>query len=301
MVGATLVFARKFSRTRFPSWLKGYPITICVGVPTVLNFLLEEPIPLHKTDVPFLRFMTSSTAPLIVESLLEFEKRYGILIDQGAGGTECGVIGMNDPEDLKHPERRKIGSIGKPFRYKEVLILDDDGNRCRAGAVGEIVVRGKGTALGYLQPDGTVDRFPETGIRTGDLGYIDSDGYIYIVGRKKDLIIRGGVNIAPMEITACLMEHPAVKEAATIGVPDGARGEEIASFVVPKAGYKIDQATIINHCRKKLPDFKLPKTVCFIDQIPKTERQKVAKTYLLRIWEEQRKKTAVVKKQEKNK
>jgi acyl-coenzyme A synthetase/AMP-(fatty) acid ligase len=289
IVGATVIFAKGFSRTRFSSWLKEYGVTICIGVPTVLNFLLEKPVALHKKDVPSLRFITSSTAPLLTKNQLEFEKKYGILLNQLAGSAESGVIAINDSEELKHPERRKIGSIGKAPLYREVYILDDDGKRCKAGEVGEIVVKGKSNALGYLQADGTVSRFSEDGVPTGDFGFIDSDGYIYITGRKKDIIIRGGVNIAPMEITAWLMEHPAVQEAVTIGVPDEAYGEEVASFIVPKAGHKVDEESILNHSKKKLPDFKLPKTVCFVDEIPKTERQKVAKAGLLKFWEEQRK------------
>jgi long-chain acyl-CoA synthetase len=290
LAGATLVFARKFSRSRFPSWLKEYNITIAIGVPTVINILVQEPVPLHKKDVPFLRFMTSSSAPLMVQNQQEFEKRYGILLNQLAGGQEIGLLGMGDPEDLKHPEKRKIASVGKPLRNSEVLILDENGNRCKAGEIGEMVVRCKSTALGYLQPNGEISRFPEDGVPTGDLGYLDSDGYIYITGRKKELIIRGGVNISPMEITEWLIKHPAVQEAATFGVPDKVRGEEVASFIVPKAGHKVNEQDIINHCKKKLPDFKIPKTVYFIEQIPKTGRGKVAKKDLVKIWEEIRQK-----------
>ena len=112
MTGATLVFAKKFSRTRFPSWLKGHGITISIGVPAVFNMLLEEEVPLHKRDVPALRFMTSSTAPLMVKNLFRFEEIYGIPINQLAGSSECGVVCVNDPENLNYPEKRKIGSIG---------------------------------------------------------------------------------------------------------------------------------------------------------------------------------------------
>jgi len=290
MTGATLVLARKFSRTRFPSWLKDNNITICVGVPATLNMLLEEEVPLHKKDVPSLRFITSSTAPLMVKNLLRFEEKYGILINQLAGSSEGGVICMNDPVNLNYPEKRKIGSIGLPCRYKEVLIIDDDGNELPRGQEGEILVRGKSRAVGYLGADGEISRFPEDGLHTGDLGYIDDDGYVYITGRKKDLIIRGGVNIAPMEITTCLMEHPAVQEVATIGVPDDVRGEEVASFVVVREGEKLDEDALIEHCKKKLPDFKIPKTIHFLKEIPRTERDKLSKVGLLNIWEGKRKK-----------
>jgi len=284
IAGATLVYGRRFSRSRFPSWLKDYGVTICVGVPTVLNMLLEEEVPLHKRDVPSLRFMTSSSAPLLVKNQLRFEEKYGIPINQLAGSSETGWMGLNVPE------KRKLGSIGKCPPYKEVLILDDHGNTVKSGEEGEIVVKGKSVSLGYLGTDGEINKFPEEGFHTGDLGYIDSDGFIYITGRKKDLIIRGGVNISPMEITSWLMEHPAVHEAATIGVPDKVYGEEVASFIIPKEGLQIDKETIIEHCKKKLPDFKLPKTIDFAEEFPKGPTGKVTKAGLLKIWEERRQK-----------
>lgn len=290
MTGATLVYGEKFSRSQFPSWLKDYGVTICTGVPAVFNMLLEEEVPLHKRDVPSLRFMTSSTAPLLVKNQLRFEEKYGILINQLAGSSETGWMAVNDPEILNQPDKRKLGSIGKAPRYKEVLIMDERGKRLGSGEEGEIVVRGKSIALGYLQDNGEINKFPEDGIRTGDLGYIDEDGYIYITGRKKDLIIRGGVNISPMEITRWLMEHPAVQEAVTIGVPDTVRGEEVASFIVPKEGEQISVEDIIEHCKKKLPDWKLPKTLYFLKEIPKTERDKLSKPGLLKIWEEMQRK-----------
>ncbi len=286
IVGATLVFARRFSRSRFSSWLKDYGVTICIGVPTVINFLLEKEVPLHKKDVPSLRFMTSSSAPLMVQNLHRFEERYGIPLNQLAGSSETNTIGMNDPETLNQPEKRKIGSVGLAPRYKEVMIIDDQGKRLGSGEEGEIVVKGKSTALGYLEADGEISKFPAEGIHTGDIGRIDSDGHIYITGRKKNLIIRGGVNISPEEITKWLMEHPAVHEAATIGVPDKAYGEEAASFIIPKEGHQISHEDIIEHCKKKLPDFKLPKTIYFLEEFPKGPTGKVAKAGLLKIWEE---------------
>jgi len=292
MAGATLVFARRFSRSRFVSWLKEYGVTISAGVPTVINFLLEEEVPLHKKDVPALRFMTSSSAPLMLKNLLRFEEKYGIQLNQGAGSSETGWMGLNDPDLLTQPEKRKIGSIGQVPRYKEVLIVDEEGNQLASGTEGEIMIKGKSLGTGYLGPNGEINKFPEEGFRTGDLGRIDSDGFIFITGRKKDLVIRGGVNIAPTEITSWLMEYPVVQEAATIGVPDETYGEDVASFIVVKEGQQVTQEDIINHCKKKLPDFKLPKTVFFIKEIPKTDRQKVAKASLLKIWEEKQGKGA---------
>ncbi|MFQ5826052.1 MAG: class I adenylate-forming enzyme family protein [Dehalococcoidia bacterium] len=147
-------------------------------------------------------------------------------------------------------------------------------------------------SLGYLGVNDEIIKHPNGELRTGDLGYIDSDGYIYITGRKKDIIIRGGVNISPMEITTWLTGHPAVQEAATIGVPDKARGEEVVSFIVLKEGHQAGEEDIINHCMKKLPDYKLPKRVFFLKQMPRTGREKVAKEELQKIWGEAQQKSS---------
>jgi acyl-coenzyme A synthetase/AMP-(fatty) acid ligase len=257
--------------------LRDHHVTIAVGVPTVLNILVSDPVDIHKRDLPSLRFMTSSSAPLSVEKHREFEGIYGFSINQMAGSSEGGWVCINPPEN------RKMGSVGQPARSKDLFVLNEKGQRCGVGEEGEIVYKGKSNALGYLMEDGRMDWFPEEGFHTGDLGYIDDEGYVFYTGRKKDLIIRGGVNISPMEITNRLMEHPDVKEAATVGIPDQIYGEEVASFIVPKPGCKIKEQMIIDHCKKSLPDFKIPKVIRFIEEIPKTGRDKASKQALLEI------------------
>jgi len=276
-VGATLILARKFSRSKFPEWLRKYNVTISSGVPTVINILVSDPVELGKNDVPTLKYMTSSSAPLSVEKQSEFESIYGIRINQMAGMTEAGWM-IGNP-----PKKSKIGSVGTPFLHKQIFILDEEGHELPQGQEGEIVVRGQSLAMGYLNEGGKVDPFPKEGFRTGDIGYKDSEGYVFITGRKKDLIIRGGVNISPKEITDRVMHYPGVKEAVTIGVPDRIYGEEVACFIVPKETMKISSEDIVSHCRATLPDFKLPKIIRVLDQIPKTERGKVSKYELLRI------------------
>jgi acyl-coenzyme A synthetase/AMP-(fatty) acid ligase len=197
-----------------------------------------------------------------------------------AGMSEAGWM-LGNP-----PEKRKIGSVGTPFRYKKIDIVDEHGQKCGVGDEGEIIVKGKSVGMGYLNERGQIDSFPKQGFPTGDLGYMDSDGYVYIVCRKKDLIIRGGINISPMEISNRLMEHPCVKEAVAIGVPDKIYGEEIASFIVPEPGCEINEEDMLRHCRAKIARFKLPKTVRFLKEIPKTKAGKIAKQTLLRIYED---------------
>ena len=275
--GATLVLGQKFSRSRFPEWLREHGVTIAVGVPTVINILVSDPVEIHKKDLPALRFMTSSSAPLSVEKHGDFEDIYGIPINQLAGSSEGGWVCASPPE------KRRKGSAGPPVSSKELFIVNEEGKRCEVGEEGEIVYRGKSNALGYLKEDGGIDRFPEEGFHTGDLGYVDSEGYVFYTGRIKDLIIRGGVNISPMEITNRLMEHSGVKEAATIGIPDPIYGEEVASFIVSKPGSEMEERDIISHCEKKLPDFKIPKVIRFLEEIPKSKRGKASKQLLLNL------------------
>jgi long-chain acyl-CoA synthetase len=149
-----------------------------------------------------------------------------------------------------------------------------------------MVVKGKAMGLCYSKEDGTIEKFPEEGFPTGDLGYMDEDGYIYITGRKKDLIIRGGINISPMEITSRIMEHTGVREVATIGVPDTIYGEEVISFVVKKEGCVPRAEEIVLHCRETLPDFKVPKKIIFVTALPRNQRGKVAKSDLLKLYEQ---------------
>jgi acyl-coenzyme A synthetase/AMP-(fatty) acid ligase len=212
---------------------------------------------------------------------LKFEELYGIPIQQMMGMSEAGWMAGNPSG------RRKIGSVGLPLKHKEIRFLNEQGKACRAGEVGEMIVRGKAMGLCYSKEDGTIQKFPKEGFPTGDLGYTDEDGYIYITGRKKDLIIRGGINISPMEITARIMEHPAISEAATVGVPDRIYGEEVVSFVVTKEGFQACADDIISHCNKTLPDFKIPKKVIFIRALPRNQRGKVAKSDLLKLFEQE--------------
>jgi len=279
--GATLFLAKKFSRRHFPDWLQKHDITISSGVPAVINMLINEPVGLGRDNVSSLKYITSSSAPLSVESHLRFEELYGIPIQQMMGMSEAGWMVGNPPG------RRKVGSVGLPMKYKEIRFLNEQGNECAPGEAGEMVVGGRSMGLCYVKDDGNTERFPEDGFPTGDLGYKDEEGYIYITGRKKDLIIRGGINISPMEITSRVMEHPAISEAATLGVPDSIYGEEVVCFAVAKTGAGTSADEIIGHCKKTLPDFKIPKKIIFLDSLPRNQRGKVAKNDLLRLFEKQ--------------
>ena len=276
--GATAVIAKRFSRSRFFDWLKDYRITIAVGIPAAINMLLAEQVPIHKADLPDLRFITSSTAPLTPEQHVKFEEIYGIKIIQLYGMSEAGWMTAN------HPDNRKIGSVGRATRHQEVKIVDDDGNACPSGTIGEIEVNGGQRAYGYLEEGSAMVPFGDKGLKTGDIGFLDEQGFLYITGRKKDLIIRGGVNIAPMEIDNVLLQHPDVADAATVGVPDAIYGQGIVCYVACKPGKNFTKESILSHCRVKLPDYKMPQEIVFLDSIPKTEVEKVDRNLLLEQW-----------------
>jgi long-chain acyl-CoA synthetase len=278
LTGATLVLARKFSQARFFDWLRDYGVTVAVGIPTVINMLLARPVAVTKADLPKLRFMTSSTAPLSVEKHVEFEKTYGISIVQLAGGTETGFMCGNAPG------HRKLGSIGRPTLNMRVRLLDDAGREVAVDAEGEMVVSGRQLASAYWQGPGTLVPIPQDGFRNGDLAKRDADGYIYITGRKKDIIIKGGVNIASLEITNCLLEHPDVADAATLGVKDDIYGEVPVGFVALRPGRGTGEAPLSEHCRVKLVAFKVPAAVVVVDVIPKNANGKIDRDALATLW-----------------
>lgn len=279
---AGLVFAPKFSRSRFFDWIREYRITIAAGVPTVINMLLERPVPVTGDDLPTLKFIMSSAAPLPAEKQVAFERCYRIPIVQMCGMTEAGFMGGNPPA------APRLGSIGPAVPHLRARFVDETGADCPPGQEGELVVSGPQMASAYLTEGGTLVPIPPDGFQTGDIGYRDADGYLYLTERKKNLIIRGGVNIAPMEITSVLVGHPAVADAATIGVPDDVYGEGIVSFVVSRPGQTVSADELIVHCAARLSPFKLPQDVFVLEAIPKNERGKVSRVDLQAIWRARR-------------
>src|SRR6266849_6207031 len=267
--GATLVLARKFSQARFFDWLRDYRVTVAVGIPTVINMLLARPVAMTKADLPALRFVTSSTAPLSVEKHLEFEKTYGIPIVQLAGGTETGFMCGNSPS------HRKLGSIGRPTLNMRVRILDDAGHELPPGQEGEMVVSGRQLASAYWQGPDKLVPIPQDGFRNGDLARRDDEGYVYITGRKKDIIIKGGVNIASLEITNRLLEHADVADAATLGVKDDIYGEVPVGFVVIRPGPDLGSAALNHHSQDKLVTYKYHPHIVVAATTPKNSKSKI--------------------------
>ena len=277
--GATVILARRFSQSRYFDWVKKYGATIGVCNPTGLAMFLNRPIAVSHADIPHLRFMTSSSAPLMPETWRQFEDRYGVPVAQGYGCSEIGWIAVTNEKT------RRFGTVGRPLDYHKLAIVDQDGREVPRGEVGEIELGGfERNLYRYLDEAGEEKIHARDRLRTGDLGVMDEEGYVRVTGRAKDLIIRGGVNISPAEVDNILLKMPALAEAATIGVPDPIYGEEVVCFVAPRAGQAITADQVLAHCSDKLPEFRMPKHVIVRDRLPKTERGKMHRVQLLDEW-----------------
>ncbi|HEY6996046.1 MAG TPA: class I adenylate-forming enzyme family protein [Xanthobacteraceae bacterium] len=284
--GLTLHIAKRFSHSRFFDWIRRYGITFAAGVPTVLNMLLNKPLGITAKDVPTLRLMTCSTAPLTREQWLRFEEMYGVKLLQMYGMSEAGWMCGN-----RH-YASKMGTVGLPALHQELEIVDGQGKPCPPNVEGEVTAGGPHCAIGYLLDDGTIEPIRGKRIKSGDLAIMDEDGFIRVSGRTKDLIIRGGMNIAPLEIDEVLLKHPGVLDAAAVGVPDPIQGEEVACYVVARPGSALTEAAVIEHCRKSLPTPKVPKRVVIVADLPKSDRGKVLRDKLKADWAERMKLSA---------
>jgi long-chain acyl-CoA synthetase len=276
--GATLILGRKFSRSRFFQHIRDHRATIATGNPTTIGILLngdEMAVP----DLPTLRFMTSSSAPLVVDEWRRFEDRFGIRVAQGYGCSEIGWIAAQPGE------ARRIGTVGRPHDYHRLSIVDAEGRSLKPGETGTVELGGLvGNVYRTLAEDGSIRIDSRGRMKTGDLGFLDEEGYLHLTGRAKDLIIRGGVNISPVEIDAVLMRRPEVIEACTVGVPDKVYGEEVVAFVVLRPDAALSTEDILHHCAAALPAFKAPKHVVMSDELPKTERGKLDRKALVERW-----------------
>jgi long-chain acyl-CoA synthetase len=276
--GLTLHFARRFSHSRFFGWIRDYGITFAAGVPTVVNMLLNNQQGYAAKDLPSLRLMTCSTAPLTLEQWLRFETMYGVTLLQMYGMSEAGWLCGN-----RHYKSR-TGTVGPPALHQEIEIVDGVGNPCPPNVEGEVTAGGPHCAVGYLRADGSIEPIRGRRIKSGDLAIMDEDGFIRVTGRSKDLIIRGGVNIAPLEIDEVLLKHAGILDAASVGVPDPIYGEEVVCYVVPRPGSELAVNAVIEHCCANLPLPKVPKQVFIVPDLPKSDRGKVLRDKLKDDW-----------------
>lgn len=275
--GVTVALRLTFSASEFGEVVEKYKVTFFSGVPAVYNILIIISDDIKKHDLSSLKFGVCGAAPLAEETLKKFESTYGIKIVEGYGLTEGTVVSTLNPLN----GIRKIGSIGLALPGQEVKVIDDNGRDLPVNEIGELVIRGGAIMKRYHnRPDETAQTVINGWLHTGDIGYIDNEGYFYIVDRKKDMIIRGGENIYPKEIENVLYEYPQIMDAAVIGVQDKVMGEEAKAFVVLKPGEKATEDEIKEYLKSKLAVFKIPKYFEFIDDLPKNIIGKVLKKEL---------------------
>ncbi|PYS44286.1 MAG: long-chain fatty acid--CoA ligase [Acidobacteria bacterium] len=280
--GGSTVISPRFSASKFWNIISDYGITSFGSVATMLSMLLNtypDGVPEGlKTDQ--LRFAMCGSAPVPAEVIKKFEEIFNCPVIEGYGLSESTCRSTFNPPD----ERRRAGSCGLPIG-NEMKVVDDGDNEVPDGEPGEIVLRGENILKGYFKnPDATESAFRNGWFHTNDIGYRDQDGFFYIVDRKSDMIIRGGENIYPREIDEILYQHPAVAAAATIGIPDPLYGEEVTAFIVLKEGVKISEDELIAHCQSQLADYKCPKTIRFVKDIPKGPTGKLLKRELAALY-----------------
>lgn len=276
--GGSTVVGPKFSASRFWQIISDYQITSFGSVATMLSMLLStypDGVP-HGLKTDQLRFAMCGSAPVPAEVLKRFEETFNCLVVEGYGLSESTCRSTFNPPD----ERRRPGSCGLPIG-NEMSVVDEDDREVADGTLGEIVLRGENILKGYYKnPDANATAFRNGWFHTGDIGYRDKDGYYYIVDRKSDMIIRGGENIYPREIDEVLYQHPSVAAAAVIGIPDELYGEEVAAFIVLKDNVKATEEELVEFCRERLADYKCPKTIRFVEEIPKGPTGKLLKREL---------------------
>jgi long-chain acyl-CoA synthetase len=271
--GACLSLVSRFTPEAALSVLARDRVTVFEGVPTMYVALLGAP-GRDGCDVSALRLCVSGGAALPVEVLRGFEAAFGCVILEGYGLSETSPVAS-----FNHPGRpRKPGSIGTPIRGVRMRLLGPDGRDVPPGEIGEIAIRGHNVMKGYWgRPADTAEAIPDGWFRSGDLARVDEDGYLFIVDRKKDLIIRGGYNVYPREIEEVLYEHPAVEEAAVVGVPDASLGEEVGAAVVLRPGIAATADDIREFVRAQVAAYKYPRHVWLVDALPKGPTGKVLK------------------------
>ena len=273
-VGGCLTLIPRFDAGKALEVIERDGVSVFEGVPTMYGAILNHPAA-SGTDVSSLQVCASGGASLPLELMRAFEEKFSTIILEGYGLSETSPVAS-----FNHPDReRKAGSIGTPIEGVEMKVVGDDGADLEAGEVGEILIRGCNVMKGYWnKPDATAASIDADGwFRTGDMARADADGYFYIVDRKKDLIIRGGYNVYPREIEEVLYEHPAVREAAVVGVPHDELGEEVGAAVALKDGATATVQELREFVKDQVAAYKYPRELWLVDELPKGPTGKILK------------------------
>lgn len=276
MRGGTMSMLPRFETQKAMEVIARDKVNVLAMVPTMYAFILNA-TNWQDYDFSSVRLAVSGGAALPADIHQRFQERYGITILEGYGLSETSPVASFTLEG----EEVRVGSIGKPIWGVDMRIMRDDGTFAGPDEIGEIVIRGHNVMKGYYKrPDATAEVMVNGWFHTGDMGRMDKDGYFYIVDRKKELIIRGGMNIYPREIEEILYTHPKVLEAAVVGIPDKLRGEEVRVYVAPKEGEEIQPEEIMQFLQERIAKFKWPKDVIVLPQLPKGPTGKILKRQL---------------------
>jgi long-chain acyl-CoA synthetase len=278
VAGTRVVLLDRFSPEGALEAVARHRVTVLPGVATMFRRMLDSPH-LERADLSSLRLAVSGAAPCPWGLAEEWRRRTGVRILRGYGMTELFrpvSYLARDPTD--RPE-----FVGRPVPGVEVRVVGDNGADCAAGQAGELWIRTPAALDGYLgAPEQTMAVLSNGWFRTGDLATLSGDGFVAIVGRKQELILRGGYSVVPAEVEAALMAHPAVAEAAVVGAPDEELGEEVVAFVTLRPGARMRPEQLIAFCRERLAAFKYPRRVTIVDQLPRSRSGKVLKADLPR-------------------
>jgi len=278
ILGQTIVLMDEFKPESFLQMVERYAITTTAVVPTMLHRVLELPVETrHKYDARTLRAVFSGGAPLPAPLAIDFMDAFGDVLFNFYGATETGLVTLAKPADL----RAAPGTIGRALPANDIRLLGEDGKDVRPGEVGELYVKNKMLVAGYHNDaEATRSSMVDGFFSVGDLARRDASGHYFIEGRKRDMVISGGVNVYPAEIEGVLEQHPDVAEVAIIGVPDREWGERVRAFIVKKAGSEVDEGALKAFVRERLAGPKVPRDFVFIDTLPRNPTGKVLKREL---------------------
>lgn len=271
--GGATVLCEAFDQETFWPLVSRYEVNFVQVVPSILAVLADQEADPDAHARRSLKYIGSASAPLSPKLVERFEARFGIPVVQGFGLTEltCGCT-LNETD----PSKRRLESVGRPLTVNEVRIMDEAGRFLSPGQEGEVVVRGDNVMLGYLGPDGRpVSPWQDGWFHTNDLGHVDADGFVYLTGRKSDIINRGGHKISPVEVEKVLMQHPAVKDVVVIGLPHPMLGEDAVACVVRSTGAALGGNELLHFAQERLPAFKVPTSFHFLDKLPRTGPGKI--------------------------
>lgn len=276
LMGDRLVVMPRFHPRQALEWIEKERVTILIAIPMALQMMLALD-DLERYDLASLLICATGAAPCPPELARQIQKRFGCAVHIGFGATEtAGGIAATSLEDSAE---RQATTVGRPMPGMEIRIVDERRRELPAGQVGELACRSESLMLGYYGDErSTAEVIDEEGwYYTGDLAVVDAEGFVRIVGRKKDVIIRGGQNVYPAEIEACLAAHPGVREAAVVGIPSPRGGDEVWAFVIPQPGARLDPRQVLDHCRAELEAYKIPSQVRFVADFPRAETGKPQK------------------------